>query len=123
MKLIFSLTFPFLLGLFFLFFTPHLLIAADGSPESVRTEVPEEPLFDDQLAAVYYQKAVQLYQKRNYSKAIDELEKAIEINPDQKEAYYLLGYAYYKEGKMNLSRDAFNQAYKLDPKYTPFYKK
>ena len=79
----------------------------------------EEPLFDNGEATLHFQKAVKLYQKKGYAGAIAELEQAIEINPDYKEAYYLLGYAYYKVGKMDRSRESFNQAYELDPKYSP----
>ncbi|MFI5304373.1 MAG: tetratricopeptide repeat protein [Nitrospiria bacterium] len=123
MKINTFLTFSILLWFFILNFFP-LQIAAEGIPsESAQTENSDEPLFDNQEAASHYQKGVQFYQKRIFAKSIEELEKAVEINPDFTEAYYLLGYAYYKEGKMDLSRDAFNQAYSLDPKYSPLSKK
>ncbi len=108
-----------LLAFFFLLSSPPLFAAEGTLTENAQTEVSDEPLFDNQEAALHYQEGVSLYKKRSYSKAVEEFEKAIEINPDYKEAYYLLGYAYYKEGKMDLSREAFNQAYELDPKYSP----
>ena len=82
-------------------------------------QTSDEPLFDQKEALIHFKKGVERYQKRNYKDAVSELEKAIGINPDYKEAYYLLGYAYYKEGKMEPSRNAFNQAYDLDNRYSP----
>jgi tetratricopeptide (TPR) repeat protein len=113
------LSISILIAFFLLFSSPPLFAEEGSSTENVQPEVSDEPLFDNQEAALHYQKGVSLYQKRSYSKAAEELEKAIEINPDYKEAYYLLGYAYYKMGKIDLSREAFNQAYELDPKYSP----
>lgn len=110
---------PILMGFFLLFFSPPLDAAEGSLTENAQPEVSDEPLFDNQEAALHYQQGVGHYQKRSYAKAVEELEKAVEINPDYKEAYYLLGYAYYKEGKIDLSREAFNQAYELDPKYSP----
>lgn len=105
---------------FFLLIAVNPLFADETStPENSQSEVSDEPLFDNHEATLHFQKGVSLYKKRSYSKAAEELEKATEINPDYKEAYYLLGYAYYKEGKIDLSREAFNQAYELDPKYSP----
>jgi tetratricopeptide (TPR) repeat protein len=79
----------------------------------------DEPLFDDKEAGEFYNQGLKWYQKRDYQHAVSELEKAVEIKPDFKEAYYLLGYAYYKAGKMDLARDAFNQVYELDRQYAP----
>ncbi len=80
---------------------------------------PDEPLFDDKEAGGFYHQGLKWYQKRDYRQAVSELEKAVDIKPDYTEAYYLLGYAYYKEGKMDLAREAFNQAYELDHHYAP----
>jgi len=79
----------------------------------------QEASSDTSDSSLHYKNAVQLYQKKAFPEAIDELEQAVDEDPDYKEAYYLLGYAYYKVGKMDLSRDAFNQAYDLDPNYSP----
>lgn len=84
-----------------------------------QAETSDEPLFDQQEASNHFKTGVTFYRNRNYKNAISEFEKAIEVNPDYKEAYYLLGYAYYKEGKMAPSREAFDQAYELDHRYTP----
>jgi Tfp pilus assembly protein PilF len=114
---LFSIT--ILIALFLLILSPPLFADEASAPENAQSEASDEPLFDTHEATLHYQQGVSLYQKRSYSKAAEELDKAIEINPDYKEAYYLLGYAYYKEGKIDLSREAFNQAYELDPKYSP----
>jgi len=108
-----------LIAFLLLFASPPLFAEEGIAAENVQSEMSDEPLFDNQEAALHYQQGTKLYQKRRYAGAVEELEKAIEINPDYKEAYYLLGYAYYKEGKIDLSREAFNQAYELDPKYSP----
>ncbi|MHB8482482.1 MAG: tetratricopeptide repeat protein [Nitrospiria bacterium] len=91
------------------------------NPQSTdsQEETSDEPLFDQQEASNYFKKGATFYRNRNYKNAIAEFEKAIEINPDYKEAYYLLGYAYYETGKMEPSRKAFEQAYELDHRYSP----
>ncbi|MBI1823194.1 MAG: tetratricopeptide repeat protein [Nitrospirae bacterium] len=104
---------------FCLMVIPVLAEDENRSPDAVPTEISDEPLFDNQEARLHYQEGVQWYQKKSYEKAINALEKAVEANPEYKEAYYLLGYAYYEKGKMDLSREAFNQAYELDPLYSP----
>ena len=125
MKNKFLLFFLILTGTVFSFYHPITAFSQEQNsplPAVQDTSVPDqtdEPLFDQQEALNHYKEGIKSYQKRKYRNAISELEKAIDINPDYKEAYYLLGYSYYKEGQMDPSRDAFNQAYELDRRYSP----
>jgi tetratricopeptide (TPR) repeat protein len=107
------------LALFCLIMAPPLVAQESGTTETLQAENGDEPLFDNQEALQLYQEGVKWYQKKNYAKAIEALDRAVEVNPEYKEAYYLLGYAYYKSGKMEQSREAFNQAYELDANYSP----
>ncbi|HXN06333.1 MAG TPA: tetratricopeptide repeat protein [Nitrospiria bacterium] len=83
------------------------------------TEEKDEPVFDLKEATLHLKAGLKWYYQKKYLKAASEFEKAVEINPEYKEAYYYLGYSYYKMGNLDASRDAFNQAYELDSRFTP----
>lgn len=56
-----------------------------------------------QDAALYYQEGIQLLRKKQVDAAIEQLNKALQINPQYNEAYRYLGLAY---GQKNLWADA-----------------
>ena len=92
-------------------------LSSPGAP--VEKIEKEEPLFNEKEARDHRNAGLKWYYKKNYKKAVAEFEIAVEINPDDKEAFYYLGYAYYKEDNLEASRNAFNQAYELDSRFTP----
>jgi tetratricopeptide (TPR) repeat protein len=55
--------------------------------------------------------------KREYEKAVKDLQKAIELNPNFKEAHNNLGYCYRKLGKLNESLTAYDKAISLDSNF------
>ncbi|MBI5379502.1 MAG: tetratricopeptide repeat protein [Nitrospirae bacterium] len=56
---------------------------------------------------------------KKYRPAVKHLTKAVETDPQRADAYYFLGYTYYKQKKHALAREAFAKAYALDPDYSP----
>ncbi len=56
---------------------------------------------------------------KKYRPAVKHLTKAVETDPQRADAYYYLGYTYYKQKKHALAREAFAKAYALDPDYSP----
>jgi len=52
----------------------------------------------------------------DYPDAIKWLEKAVEFDPKNKDAWYYLGRAYYSKGRLPEARKAFQQLLELDPR-------
>jgi Flp pilus assembly protein TadD len=52
----------------------------------------------------------------DYPDAIKWLEKAVEAEPDNKEAWYFLGRAYYTKSRVSEARKAFLKVLQLDPR-------
>ncbi|MEW6095414.1 MAG: tetratricopeptide repeat protein [bacterium] len=76
-------------------------------------EVPKE---DENTQKEQIIKEVQLYiEKREYEKAVLELNKAIELDPEDASLYYTLGNLYEQLGKDKESVEAFVKALQLDP--------
>jgi tetratricopeptide (TPR) repeat protein/predicted Ser/Thr protein kinase len=70
----------------------------------------------------YYIKGWEAYESGNYSKAIKVAQKFVERYPDEKEAYYTLGYIYSQN--LNQLKEAipyFNRAIEIDPLYKVAY--
>lgn len=55
----------------------------------------------------------------DFAAAIDELESYVADNPGDTHGLFLLGYAYYKSGKMDEAMQQFKSAYLIDPNFTP----
>lgn len=67
---------------------------------------------------VSYEKAFLSYKKGDYKTAISLLKEYVDKKPDPY-AYYLLGYASYKLKKHAESVKYFNEAYVIDPNFSP----
>jgi len=70
----------------------------------------------------YYIKGFEAYASRNYTQAIKELQKIVERYPDDKEAFFTLGFIYYHS--LQQSEEAvrhFNKAIEIDPLYKIVY--
>lgn len=57
------------------------------------------------------------YNTKNYSVAIKHFGEYIKRKPDPK-AYYLLGYAFYMQGKFTEADEYFHQAFLIDPDFS-----
>ena len=65
-----------------------------------------------------YDKAVRAYMKKDFRTAVKYLKEYVAQKPDP-QAYYLLGYALYKQKKHPESAKYFEEAYVLDPNISP----
>jgi|GEM_PF-577422 len=72
--------------------------------------------------ANYYRRGKISFLKKDYGRAIENLSKASEKNPEKEEIWQKLGVVYYKKGDLDRAFDALKQAelIKPDPK-TSFY--
>jgi Flp pilus assembly protein TadD len=67
------------------------------------------------------------FKKRNFARAEDEFEKAVEANPQSAAAHFYLGYTIYKRTEpkrpfhpdKQKAADEFKKAFDLDPAFTP----
>jgi TolA-binding protein len=87
-------------GIFSLLLIPSLLSAQDNS----------------------YDKAITAYMKKDFKTASKILKEYVDKKPDP-HAYYLLGYALYKQKKHAESAKYFEEAYVLDPNIRPYFNK
>ncbi len=81
-----------------------------------------DELFDSEAATQHFNAGLDLYFKQDFKDAIKEFEAAAEINPENANAYYFMGYSYYKMKDMKKAREVFEQAYEADTKYSPIRK-
>jgi cytochrome c-type biogenesis protein CcmH/NrfG len=81
-----------------------------------------QELFDLPASKVHFEKGIRLYFQQDYTTAIHEFQETLRINPDDVRAYYFLGYAYYKLQDMEKAHQAFEEAYQMNPKYSPIPK-
>src|SRR4030042_2230746 len=65
-----------------------------------------------------YDKAVRAYMKKDFKTTVKYLKEYVAQKPDP-QAYYLLGYALYKQKKHAESAKYFEEAYVLDPNISP----
>lgn len=65
-----------------------------------------------------YDRAVELYNRGKYREAIAILKGYVENRP-KPEAYYLIGYAYYKMGKHDEANKYFKYSFMIEPLYSP----
>jgi tetratricopeptide (TPR) repeat protein len=70
------------------------------------------------FSADSYALGLAAYKKGDYKRAVVELKTYVKTTPSA-EAYYLLGYAYYKLGRHAEARRYFNEAYLIDPELKP----
>ena len=78
-----------------------------------------DELFDVGLSKEHFNNGLKLYFQENYSEAVGQFEKSIQINPENAKAYYFIGYSHYKTDKFTKASKAFAAAYELDSIYTP----
>ncbi len=69
----------------------------------------------EEVASIYCHRGVCYKELEDFTKAIEELERARDSNPELKEIHNLLGYCFYRIGKHVKAIDAFEQAISIDP--------
>jgi tetratricopeptide (TPR) repeat protein len=70
------------------------------------------------FADAEYDAALKAYAERNYKEAAVQLKAYVEKKPDPA-AYYLLGYSLYELGRYNEATEYFEQAYLINPEFSP----
>ncbi|MFN3739810.1 MAG: tetratricopeptide repeat protein [Thermodesulfovibrionales bacterium] len=71
-----------------------------------------------QSAEDIYNLAVKAYKSGDFKSASQYFEEYVKLRPEP-QAYYLLGYSYYKLKLFDKAEGAFNEAYLIDPELVP----
>ncbi|MFN9318352.1 MAG: tetratricopeptide repeat protein, partial [Microcystis sp.] len=89
--------------------------------------------YDEELAAItqainlapraawYYNRGILYYNQQKYKLALDDYNKAIELNPNYALAYYNRGNLYRRQQKYKLALDDYNQAIKINSDFAGAY--
>ena len=75
----------------------------------------------NKLCISHYNLGNSYYMRKQYSKAIMEYIKVLEINPKYKSTYYNLGVAYTDLKKYDKAIESYNEALKIDPNFKNTY--
>ena len=67
------------------------------------------------MASIYCHRGVCYKELEDFNKAIEELERARDSNPELKEIHNLLGYCFFRSGEHVKAIEAFEQAISIDP--------
>lgn len=71
-----------------------------------------------QTSEEIYNLAITSYRAGDFKRASQYLEEYVKKRPEP-QAYYLLGYSYYKLKLFKRAEEAFNEAYLIDPEFVP----
>ena len=91
----------------------NTLTASDLEKMATMTDVPKDVEYATLLAA-----GDKYYKNRNYKSAMSPYEKALAINPNNKELLLKLGNIYKNEKNLSKSGEYYRKAIALDDKYT-----
>lgn len=69
----------------------------------------------EEVASIYCHRGVCYKELEDFTKAIEELERARDSNPDLKEIHNLLGYCFYRAGEHIKAIESFEKAIAIDP--------
>ena len=71
----------------------------------------------DDIKSAYHEQGLACIENGMYAEAISVLQKAVEIDPEFKEAYYSLGETYYKIGDLETAEKKTRETLRIDPNY------
>ena len=74
-----------------------------------------------ETAEEYFQHGAVSCNQGDFSQAISDFTKAIEISPDFAVAYYNRGLAYFKQGNFSQASSDYNKAVEIDPNFKDAY--
>ena len=81
--------------------------------EAEKTEAPKiitKPISTEDQTANYRELGVELYQNKEYSDAIIELNKVLSVNPEDQTAQKYMALAYFEKGRQSFDNKAYSQA-------------
>ena len=90
----------------FLIFLPALVLGSFTAIAAGNYDLDEELKSADRLIV-----------KEHYKRAIEKLEAAIKSDPDNADAWNLLGYASRKKGNLETSAEAYSKALSIEPNH------
>ena len=69
-------------------------------------------------ASAHYKLGISYLNDQQTQQAFVEFQKAVEINPNDRESHYALGHIYFRQMKFNEAQQAFKTVLKIDPGYS-----
>jgi tetratricopeptide (TPR) repeat protein len=101
--------------------TPATAIPKPAEPSAVSTSAPAQ---DSENVAAHLEAAAAYYANGEYDKAIIELEKVIELEPDNADAYTNLALSYFKNGDYENAVTTWTEVIKFNPaEAAPYYER
>lgn len=92
--------------------------------EKLRDELTQKsgrPVSDAELGRACLDQAMIFYNQNYYSMAVELLDQAIRLNPNNVEAYNLRGVVYYNQDKYEQAIADYSQVIQLNPKFREAY--
>jgi tetratricopeptide (TPR) repeat protein len=65
--------------------------------------------------AIYTNRAASFIQKRDFKRAMQDVQEALRLNPNFGKAYKRMFKCYYATGELDKARESINKAVELDP--------
>lgn len=93
----------------------------EQKPSEASEDFPAEPVSEEQSrkAEEHYQQGRREIQAREWTKAIEALERAVQVLPENGKYHHALGVAYMGDQQANAGWFHFRQAVRLAPEYVP----
>jgi len=85
------------------------------------TEIIELEKSPHDKAFAYNSRGLSYYYKGDFDRAIEDFDKALELDPNYPGAYYSRGLSYYYKGDFDRAIEDFDKALELDPNYPGTY--
>ena len=67
----------------------------------------------------YFKDGMKDFRKGEYTEAIEDFQRVVQMEPNYVEAYYYMGQSYEKLGKRETAEKAYENAIAIDPRYVP----
>ena len=85
-------------------------VAEAGAEKPEATKIIRKPVSIEDQTANYRELGVELYKNKEYSDAIIELDKVLNVNPDDQEAQKYMALAHFEQGRQSFDNKAYSQA-------------
>ncbi|MGD2036532.1 MAG: tetratricopeptide repeat protein, partial [Desulfobacterales bacterium] len=88
------------------------MVALPKDKPLTEAQVSEKPVTVEDQAVNYLELGIELYENKEYSDAIIELNKVLSVNPDDQKALNYMALVYYDKGRQSFDNKAYSQAEK-----------